>query len=76
MIEKWHTQYKWKSTHDTMYISKEIPHIMTDTIKVIKEVPVEKIVYKQRWWQRLLGGCGLVSLIGMAIAIYFNLRKR
>lgn len=48
--ERWKTEYRWHTKFDTVYKSKEIPYVVTDTICTIKEVPVEKIVYKQKWW--------------------------
>lgn len=74
--EKWRTEHHWHTKHDTVYKSKEVPVALTDTIVTIKEVPVEKVVYRQHWWQRVFGGIGLVALIGFAFAAYFNLRKR
>ena len=75
LVEKWHTQYKWKTSWDTMYISKEVPYVVTDTICTIKEVPVDKIVYKQHWWQKILCGTGAISLLGLLLTILIKYKK-
>lgn len=74
LIEKWHTQYKWKTTHDTMYISKEVPCVVTDTISVLKEVPVEKAVYRQHWWQNALTWIGGIFLVLFGIGIFLKFK--
>ena len=45
LIERWHTQYKWRELHDTTYIAKtdSIPY----PVEVTKEVPAELT-----WWQQ------------------------
>ena len=45
LIERWHTQYKWRELHDTTYVSKtdSIPY----PVEVTKEVPAELT-----WWQQ------------------------
>lgn len=75
LVEKWHTQYKWKTSWDTMYISKEVPYVVTDTICTIKEVPVDKIVYEQHWWQKILCGTGAISLLGLLLTILIKYKK-
>ena len=64
--EKWRTEFRWKFKHDTVHSVREIPITMTDTIVTIKEVPVEKEVYRQRWWQKALCWVGGISLLGLA----------
>ena len=72
-IEKWHTQYVTRETHDTLYISK------TDTIPkpytVEKEVPAELT-----WWQQTrihIGGIVIFSLlIWLSIKYLFPLIRR
>ena len=75
LVEKWHTQYKWKTSWDTMYISKEVPYAVTDTICTSKEVPVDKIVYKQHWWQKMLSGTGAAFLLGLLLSILIKYKK-
>ena len=45
LIERWHTQYKWRELHDTTYVSKtdSVPY----PVEVTKEVPAELT-----WWQQ------------------------
>lgn len=45
LIERWHTQYKWRELHDTTYVSKtdSIPY----PVEITKEVPA-----KLTWWQQ------------------------
>ena len=67
-IEKWHTKYKVKEVHDTIYQAKH------DTIPqpypVIKEV--EKKLSKP---QKGLMGIGLLSLMGILIFIASKLKR-
>lgn len=67
-IEKWHTKYKVKEVHDTIYQAKH------DTIPqpypVIKEV--EKKLSKP---QKGLMGIGLLSLMGILIFIATKLKR-
>ena len=72
-IEKWHTQYVTRETHDTLYISK------TDTIP--KPYPVEKEVPAElTWWQQTriyIGGIVIFSLlIWLSIKYLFPLIRR
>lgn len=72
--EKWRIEHHWHTKWDTLYKSKEVPKVVTDTIVTIREVPVDKIVYKQQWWQKALatiGGIAMV-LVGFIIAIRFR----
>jgi len=68
LIEKWHTKYIEKVTHDTTYVATH------DTIPqpypVIKEV--EK---KLSWMQKSLITVGILTLIGIIIAIALLLKK-
>jgi hypothetical protein len=70
--EKWRTEYRWHTKHDTLYQIREIPIMMTDTICTIKEVPVDKIVYKQRWWQNALSTVGGLFLLGLLISLLLH----
>ena len=59
LIERWHTQYKWRELHDTTYVSK------TDSIpypEVTKEVPA-----KLTWWQQTR--LHLANILLMALAL-------
>lgn len=73
--EKWRTEHHWHTKHDTLYKSKEVPKVVTDTIVTIREVPVDKIVYKQHWWQRLLSGAGGIALILFGLYAAIRIRK-
>lgn len=75
LVEKWHTQFKWKTNSDTQYIIREIPHVFTDTICTIREVPVDKIVYKQHWWQKALSWTGGLCYIGFVILLLLKIKK-
>lgn len=62
LIERWHTRYKEKLVHDTIYQHR------IDSIP--SPYPVEVKVEKQlSWWQRLRLGLGniMLALIGMAV---------
>ena len=69
LIERWHTQYKWREMHDTTYVSK------TDSVPVpvpvIQEVPAELT-----WWQqtRLYLANILLILAALAAVIYVGKR--
>lgn len=69
LIERWHTQYKWRELHDTTYVSKtdSIPY----PVEVTKEVPAELT-----WWQqtRLYLANILLILAALAAVIYIGKR--
>jgi hypothetical protein len=60
LIERWHTQYKWRELHDTTYIAKvdSIPY----PVDVTKEVPA-----KLTWWQQTR--LHLANILLMALAL-------
>ena len=60
LIERWHTQYKWRELHDTTYVSKtdSIPY----PVDVTKEVPAELT-----WWQQTR--LHLANILLMALAL-------
>ena len=70
-IEKWHTKYVEKATHDTLY---QATH---DTIP--QPYPVEKIVERKlSWWQqtRMHLGEALLALAGIAVVVFVIKRKK
>jgi uncharacterized protein YcfL len=69
-IEKWHTKYVEKATHDTLYQHK------TDSVPV--PYPVEKLVERElSWWQqtRMHLGEALLALAGIAVVVFVIKRK-
>jgi hypothetical protein len=69
-IEKWHTKYVEKATHDTLY---QATH---DTIP--QPYPVEKLVERElTWWQqtRIHLGEALLALAGIAVVVFVIRRK-
>ena len=69
-IEKWHTKYIEKATHDTLYQHK------TDSVPV--PYPVEKLVERElTWWQqtRMHLGEVLLALAGIAVVVFVIRRK-
>ena len=69
-IEKWHTKYIEKATHDTLYQHK------TDSVPV--PYPVEKLVERElSWWQQTrMHLCeALLALAGIAVAVFVIRRK-
>ena len=60
LIERWHTQYKWRELHDTTYVSKtdSIPY----PVEVTKKVPAELT-----WWQQTR--LHLANILLMALAL-------
>lgn len=69
-IERWHTKYIEKATHDTLYQHK------TDSVPV--PYPVEKLVERElTWWQqtRMHLGEALLALAGIAVAVFVVRRK-
>lgn len=69
-IEKWHTKYVEKATHDTLYQHK------TDSVPV--PYPVEKLVERElSWWQqtRMHLGEALLALAGIAVVVFVIRRK-
>ena len=70
-IEKWHTKYIEKATHDTLYQHK------TDSVPV--PYPVEKLVERElSWWQqtRMHLGEALLALAGIAVVLFVIKRKK
>ena len=64
-IERWHTKYVEKATHDTLY---QATH---DTIP--QPYPVEKLVERElSWWQqtRMHLGEALLALAGIAVVVF------
>ena len=69
-IERWHTKYVERATHDTLY---QATH---DTIP--QPYPVEKLVERElSWWQqtRMHLGEALLALAGIAVAVFVVRRK-
>ena len=69
-IERWHTKYIEKATHDTLY---QATH---DTIP--QPYPVEKLVERKlSWWQqtRMHLGEALLALAGIAVVVFVVRRK-
>ena len=69
-IERWHTKYIEKATHDTLY---QATH---DTIP--QPYPVEKLVERKlTWWQqtRMHLGEALLALAGIAVVVFVIKRK-
>jgi len=69
-IEKWHTKYVEKATHDTLYQHK------TDSVPV--PYPVEKLVERElSWWQqtRMHLGEALLAIAGIAVVVFVIKRK-
>ena len=69
-IEKWHTKYIEKVTHDTLYQHK------TDSVPV--PYPVEKLVERElSWWQqtRMHLGEALLAIAGIAVVVFVVRRK-
>ena len=69
-IERWHTKYVERATHDTLY---QATH---DTIP--QPYPVEKLVERElSWWQqtRMHLGEALLALAGIAVAVFVIRRK-
>ena len=69
-IERWHTKYVEKATHDTLY---QATH---DTIP--QPYPVEKLVERElTWWQqtRMHLGEALLALAGIAVVVFVIKRK-
>ena len=69
-IERWHTKYVEKATHDTLY---QATH---DTIP--QPYPVEKLVERKlSWWQqtRMHLGEALLALAGIAVVVFVIRRK-
>lgn len=69
-IERWHTKYVEKATHDTLY---QATH---DTIP--QPYPVEKLVERDlSWWQqtRIHLGEALLAIAGIAVVVFVIKRK-
>jgi hypothetical protein len=65
-VERWHTQYRDRWQHDTIYKSR------TDSVPVPVPAPVE-VPAKLTWWQQTrmhIGGIAL-AVLGLYIAFIF-----
>lgn len=68
LIERWHTKYIEKMTHDTTYVATH------DTIP--QPYPVTQYVEKKlSWMQKSLMGVGLLALMALVVAIALWLKK-
>ena len=68
LIERWHTKYIEKVTHDTTYVATH------DTIP--QPYPVTQYVEKKlSWIQKALITIGILTLMGLAIAIALWIKK-
>lgn len=68
LIERWHTKYIEKVTHDTTYVATH------DTIP--QPYPVTQYVEKKlSWMQKSLMGVGLLALMALVVAIALWLKK-
>ena len=68
LIEKWHTKYRERLVHDTLYQHR------VDTIA--KPYPVHEYVEKQlSWWQRLRLHLGNIMLVLIGAAILYAAAK-
>ena len=67
-LERWHTKYIEKATHDTTYVATH------DTIP--QPYPVPEYIEKQlSWWQRLRLHLGNIMLIIIGAAIVYGAAK-
>lgn len=67
MTERWHTVYRYRLRHDTVYMSR------IDTIeKPVYVTKTKTVERKQHWWEGLLQGVGLTALIACAAAMIFR----
>jgi len=73
--ERWRTAYRWRTRTDTIRTSISTPIVLHDTIAEVKEVPKEVVVYRQRWWQKILAWLGGITLAGGAIGTAIKFRK-
>jgi hypothetical protein len=62
LVEKWHTKYKEKQVHDTLYKSR------VDSIPVPYPVEV-KVPRELSWWQKTLQRTGGIALILLLVWI-------
>ena len=68
-VERWHTQYRDRWQHDTIYKSR------TDSVPVPVPTPVE-VPAKLTWWQQTRMHIGGIALAVLGIYITFILIKK
>jgi hypothetical protein len=69
LIERWHTKYIERVTHDTTYVATH------DTIP--QPFQVIKMVEKElNWFQKTFMTVGMVAIIALLIAVALWLKKR
>lgn len=69
-VEKWHTKYKERVVHDTVYKEKEVPVTIT-------EEKTEYVEKQLNWFQKtlmILGVCFILSVIGFIVYIIIKLK--
>lgn len=68
-IDRWHTKYVSREVHDTIYKSR------IDSISYPVEIVTTELVERPLiWYEKLLMWAGGISLIMLAIWLYFKLR--
>ena len=68
LIERWHTQYKWRELHDTTYVAK------TDSIPYPVEVPKYQDA-PLTWWQQARMHVGGIVIYGLLIVLFIYIFK-
>jgi hypothetical protein len=68
LIERWHTQWRDRIVHDTLYKAKvdSVPY----PVEVIKEVPA-----KLTWWQKARLHIANISLLALLVLVIYYLGK-
>lgn len=67
-LEKWHTKYIEKETHDTLYQSR------VDSVPVPYPVP-EYVEKELSWWQKTKMGAGFIAMLILLVWIVWNAAK-
>lgn len=71
-IERWHTRYRDRWQHDTLYLSKTDSIPKPYPVEVVKEVAAELT-----WWERMRLSLGTYTLyfVGIGLGVWFLKRK-
>ena len=67
-IDRWHTEYKDRLVHDTVYIEK------TDSVQV--PYPVEKALTRWQSVKQEVGGIAIGVIIALCLVIIWLIRKK
>ena len=68
LIERWHTQYKWRELHDTTYVAHNDTIVRSVEVPKYQDAPLT-------WWQQARMHVGGIVIYGLLIALFIYIFK-